>query len=107
MGIQRWGYDGCMSVVPCPDGEYVALTDHERVVAELEQQVIVAEQVTVEQDREITRLRAELAAKSKDAARYRYIRDCTSADAVDLVTDWSDLELDQAIDSKMGEGNGR
>lgn len=61
-------------------------------------------------DEELTRLRAEPAAKSKDAARYQFIRD---ADRSDDVIGYEDIlmyagdSLDAAIDSAMGEGNGR
>jgi len=116
-----WDYEG---VYESDTGDYVALTDHERVVGELEQQVIVAEQVTVEQDREISNLRTALAASraeveglKKDTERYRWLRDKAneankSAPMVasnPLDPDISRLihsdELDVAIDAAMEKGN--
>lgn len=70
-------------------------------------------------DREIDRLRAELAAKSKDAEskdaeRYRWLIRNWQFDkeaSVSLVFDLDGLDdtdkADAAIDSAMGEGNGR
>lgn len=132
MGIQRWDMDGMLEysartgdvigaeVRPyeMEKGDYVLFTDHEQVVADLEQQVIVAEQFCVEQDREITRLRAELAAKSKDAERYRWLRKFASdsnqvsgkTPTVVWVCEYSEgwnASFDKAIDQAMGEGNGR
>lgn len=105
-------------------GKWVDFTDHERVVGELEQRVIVAEDEYVKQDREIETLRAalaasraELAAKSKDAERYRWlqmqspyrfkkIQDACVIDSVDVLYFKAD-RFNELLDAAMGDGNGR
>lgn len=127
MGIERWTHwsaDG--SIIASDGGEYVRFTDHEQVVADLEQRVIVAEDFCVERDREITRLRAELAAKSKEVealrdgleAVYQYGSDTLRGPTGETLDDraWQRqavLEMtnraSRTIDSGSwkGEGNGR
>lgn len=71
-------------------GDWVRFEDHEQVVADL---------------------RAELAAKSKDAERYAWLRERAGQDD-DFVQIFIDNEsyapghLDAQVDSAMGEGNG-
>lgn len=104
-----WGFDGFME--PQEHGDYVLFTDHEQVVAELRN---VAQVMLDSSSAEIIRLRAELAVKSKDAARYVWLRDHAPEEwDVTRHLDDEHLEvhiqdyLDEAIDSAMGEGNGR
>lgn len=122
MGIQRWHNNQAFgNMFDCVDGDFVLFTDHEQAVAELEQRVIVAEDFCVERDREITRLRAELAAKSKDAERLDYIERkfaavTTQERYLPLQMIWgkgcNGRTLREAVDKymardEMGKGNGR
>lgn len=104
MGIQRYGHGRTYG--PHDQGTYVLFTDHKQVVAELEQRVIVAEDFCVERDREITRLRAELAAKSKEVQELH----SGIAKALDEIEDAGPKALkyaEQELRTAMGEGNGR
>lgn len=126
MGIQRWdcraeeneGGGLFVNDFECDGGRYVLFSDHERVlkllqgvIGDFSRDIHQLNKCPADQF-EITRLRAELAAKSKDAARYVWLRD-HAPEAWD-VTRWLDNEhqeihvqdyLDEAIDSAMGEGN--
>lgn len=101
MGIQRWGESDTTTsfVQQFDDGEYVLFTDHEQVVADIREATArtlgASTGKLVEAHEEIDRLRAELAAKSKE---------------VEVLN----VELAQAygrgfpdFNEAMGEGNGR
>lgn len=112
MGIDRWKHwsaDG--SILASDGGEYVRFVDHERHVTELQAHFDECQSAgndMIEQhEAEITRLRAELAAKSKDATRYAWLRDGSNPEAGDFVGAYTDACLDAVIDRNMGEGNGR
>lgn len=123
MGIQRWDMDGLVEYsertgdvigadvrhYEMEKGSYVLFADHEAI---LEQVGLLWAHKLVERDNEIDRLRAELAAKSKDAERYAWLRERAGQDD-DFVEIFIDNEsyapghLDAQIDSAMGEGNVR
>lgn len=115
MGIQRWGKDGVdYRLVKSDEGNFVMFTDHEQVVAELTKAHQDNLDSWLHQREEIAFLRAELAAKSKDAERYRWLREngrdrgfSVEQDKGAWVHTHAEKSLDKAIDSAMGEGNGR
>lgn len=107
MGIQR--FDAGSGVNPRANGQFVLHCDHEAI---LEQVGLLWAHKLVERDNEIDHLRAELAAKSKDAERYQWLRQLDNAfDFRKLPRTWSAAhtpeQLDDTIDAAMGEGNGR
>ena len=102
-----------------PDGEYVLFTDHEQVVADKDKTIQACvdvhyadvskfSELVKDRDREIDRLRAELAAKSKDAERYAWLRDRAGQDGdrVEIFIDnesYAPGHLDAQVDDAMGE----
>lgn len=97
-GIKRWYLAGRYyeGMKESGEGEYVLHSDHEE---------------------EVDRLRAELAAKSKDAERYRWlqmqspyrfkkIQDACVIDSVDVLYFKAD-RFNELLDAAMGDGNGR
>lgn len=112
MGIQRWDWD-YECVYSHPTGDYVLFTDHEQVVAELKERIdayhigqICDKEEIARQAVTIRNLRAELAAKSKDAERIR--------GELLLVLEWATTENKAlrpqevaSIQRALGEGNGR
>lgn len=110
MGIQRYGHGRTYG--PHDQGTYVLFTDHEHVVAELSRQLEDTAYAAVLLQDSVDRLRAELAAKSKDAERYQWLRQLDNAfDFRKLPRTWSAAhtpeQLDDTIDAAMGEANGR
>lgn len=96
-----------------PAGSFVLFTDHERVVAEWQAGAAATMfRMTDALDKQVEELRAELAAKSKDAERYAWLRERAGQDD-DFVEIFIDNEsyapghLDAQIDQAMGEENGR
>lgn len=94
--------------------------DHEREVAELQAHFdecrSVGNDMIEQHEAEITRLRAELDAKSKDAARWRYARTILAIEHIEsayelcghpshVPNEEENARADQAIDIAMGEGN--
>jgi hypothetical protein len=125
MGIQRWSGLGFEVCLPDAEGNLVLFTDHERVVAELSASVERACDLASgylgrirDLNEEVDRLRAGLAAKSKDAERWQYARKLLNVEdilqrQVELAA-WNYLvsevecdRADKAIDQAMGDGNGR
>lgn len=128
MGIQRWTETACVQkgaefsqeMRPFDKGMYVLFTDHEQVVAELEAKLSAGGGIAGAAMEQITKLaterdalRAELAAKSKDAERYAWVRENAG---VPFKVKGEHLtymqyhyfgKIDAAIDFVMGEGNGR
>lgn len=123
MGIQRWdcraeeneGGGLFVNDFECDGGRYVLFTDHEQVVAELTKDHQDNLDSWLHQREEIAFLRAELAAKSKDAERYRWlqmqspyrfkkIQDACVIDSVDVLYFKAD-RFDELLDTAMGEGN--
>lgn len=100
MGIQRWNFDGAeIDVQSSGAGDYVLFTDHEQVVANLTKNHKENLDSWLTQRQEIDRLRAELAAKSKDAE--------TLMDAVRKHGhSMANSEILERL-GEMGEGNGR
>lgn len=113
MGIQRWDIDTeRVRMDMSSEGIFVLLSDHRRVVAELTKAHQDNLDSWLHQREEIAFLRAELAAKSKDAARYAWLREkgrfngfSVEHDTPAWVRTYSETSLDAAIDSAMGEGN--
>lgn len=67
MGIQRWTPPGS-EIDLAENGDFVLFTDHEQVVDKWKRLAEEARDNALNAEAEATRLRAELAAKSKDAA---------------------------------------
>lgn len=123
MGIQRWTPTGS-EIDLAENGEFVLFADHEWVVADYERMIrefqgalALGRLPTDEVMGALDRLRAELAAKSKDAERYRWlqmqspyrfkkIQDACVIDSVDVLYFKAD-RFDELLDTAMGEGNGR
>lgn len=79
--VARWG-KGLAMMHSEPRGDYVLFTDHEQVVAELNQKADDTEYLANLLNEEVKQLRSALAAKGaeveglrKDAERYRWLRD--------------------------------
>lgn len=96
MGIQRFDWDE-FSMLTDSEGDYVRFAHYEA---------------------EVSSLRAELAAKSKDAARWDYARTILAVEHIEAAyelcghpahvpSENESVRADQAIDIAMGEGNGR
>lgn len=105
MGIQRFEFTP-YGMVANDEAGYVLFADHEQVVAELTKAHQDNLDSWLHQREEIAFLRAELAAKSKDAARYAWLRGDNGGLPHGIQWATNDL-FDTFVDEAMGEGNGR
>lgn len=115
MGIQRWDWDD-LSMISDSEGDFVRHSHYEAEVARLRAELgEVNEHFSRYREGAIEHatlivtennsLRAELAAKSKDAERYAFIRDADRSDALipyDSLLMFAGQSLDEEIDCAIG-----
>lgn len=105
MGIQRWTPPGS-EIDLAENGDFVLFTDHEQVVAEMTKLADGLSNALEDASLELVRLRAELAAKSKEVQELH----SGIAKALDEIEDAGPKALkyaEQELRTAMGEGNGR
>ena len=112
---------GLIEMQEHPVGPLIFFTDHEQVVSDLEAKLVNSGAIAGAAMAQVTRLaierdalRAELAAKSKDAERWQHARKLLTVDDISqrqvelaawnfLVSEAECERADKAIDSAMGE----
>jgi len=111
--VARWDFrESVGDYEQFDDGDYVLFTDHEQVVAELNQKAGDTEYLSNLLNEEVNQLRSALAAKSaeveglkKDAERYRWLKTGGAPAVSYLEMCPSSNSWDQSIDAAMEKSN--